>query len=170
MKESDWISIYAATVGTAALLLNFRSWYEARPRLHLSLMVDGMTIGGDSELDEKDLLILTVTNRGRETTMITHMILFEMTSFYQQLCVRPKKSYIIPNPQLKGYPHNIPSDLDPAKKWVGVVRKRDDLGIDLHDGHHYVGVYASHRDKPYLIKIPKKKTTLPDNTEALASS
>jgi len=84
--------------------------------------------------------------------------------------MRPAKSYVIPNPQLKGYPHNVPSDLETAKKWTGAIRERPDLGVNLHDGKHYVGVYASHRGRPYLKLIPKRKQTLPENTEMLGEA
>src|SRR5687767_12101587 len=117
MKSEGWLAIYAAIVATSALLLNFRNWLEARLPLHLSLMTDGMTIGGDPDFEEKNLIILTVTNRGKEATMITHMVVFKMESWYQRWRIRPLASYIIPNPQLKGYPPNLPADLDPAKKW-----------------------------------------------------
>jgi hypothetical protein len=167
MKPEAWIAIYAAVVATSALLLNFRSWLDSRPRLHLSLMVDGMTIGGGSAFDEKDLTILTVTNRGKEPTMITNMVVFKMSSWYERWRIRPLKSYVIPNPQLKGYPHNIPSDLEPSKKWVGALRDRPDVLPHLHNGTYYVGVYASHRDRPYLKLIPKKKNKLPENAETL---
>jgi hypothetical protein len=45
MKPEDWIAIYAAIVGTAALVLNFRAWFEKRVRLTLSLMPDAILIG-----------------------------------------------------------------------------------------------------------------------------
>jgi hypothetical protein len=40
-------------------------------------------IGGGSELDERDLIILYVTNRGGSATVITTMVLWEMTSWWQ---------------------------------------------------------------------------------------
>ncbi|MBS4082945.1 MAG: hypothetical protein KGZ73_05295 [Rhizobiales bacterium] len=169
MKPEAWIAIYAAIVATSALLLNFRNWLDSRPKLHLSLMVDGMTIGGGAGTDEKNLLILTVTNRGKETTVITHMVVFQMESWYQRWRIRPLKSYLIPNPQLKGYPHNIPSDVEPYKKWIGAIRDRQDIFAQLYNGTYYVGVYASHRDRPYLKLIPQRNRKLPENTESLSS-
>jgi hypothetical protein len=167
MKPEAWIAIYAAVVATSALLLNFRSWFEAGPRLHLSLMIDGMTIGGGPDLDEENLIILTVTNRGREPTMIVNMVLFKMESWYQRWAIRPLKNYVIPNPQLKGYPPNVPSDLDPSKKWTGAIRQRPDILPDIHNGTYYVGVYTSHRNRPYLKLIPKRKQSLTATAEKL---
>jgi hypothetical protein len=33
---------------------------------------------GDPQFEERNLILLTVTNRGREATMITNMVLFKM--------------------------------------------------------------------------------------------
>jgi hypothetical protein len=41
-------------------------------------MADGMTIGGDPRFEEKDLVILTVTNRGDAPTTVENMVLFEI--------------------------------------------------------------------------------------------
>jgi hypothetical protein len=167
MKPETWIAIYAAIIGTSAFLLNLKSWWDSGPKLKLSLMSDGMTFGAGPSFDEKDLIVLTVTNRGDAATMVTNMVMFEITSRSQLWRVRPKTSYIIANPQLKGYPPNLPADLEPAKKWTGAIRKRDDMKIDPHDGNHFAGVYASHRDRPYLMRIPKAKTKLPEGTTTL---
>jgi hypothetical protein len=156
MRPETWIAIYAAIVATSALLLNFRNWLDARPRLHLSLIPDGLVIGGDPRFEERNIVILTVTNRGREATMITNMVLFKMDTRWRRWRKRPSQTYVIPNPQLKGYPENIPADLEPAKKWTGVIRERLDIIPDIHNGTYFTGVYASHRDKPYLAQIPKR--------------
>jgi len=157
----------AAIVGTSAFLLNLKTWFDSGVKLNLNMMVDGMTIGAGPDFDETDLLILTVTNRGDAPTTITNMVVLEMNSWWQLWAIRPAKSYVITNPQLKGYPPNTPSDLDPSKKWTGAIRKRPDLGINVHDGYHYVGVYASHRHRQYLKRIPKAKTQLPEGTHSI---
>jgi hypothetical protein len=166
MKAETLVAVYAAIIGTSAFLLNLKSWVDSGVKLRLSLM-DGMTMGGGPDLDERNLLILTVTNRGDAPAVITNMILFEIRSPLQRWRIRPAKSYEITNPQLKGSPRNIPSDLEPSKRWTGAIRKRDDLEINLHDGRHYTGVYASNRDRPYLIRIPKKANNLPEGTKTL---
>ena len=167
MKPETWIAVYAAVVGTSAFLLNLKAWFDSGVKLKLDLIPDGMTIGAGPEVDERDLILLTVTNRGDMSTVITNMIFFELRSPWQRWRMRPTKSYVISSPQLKGYPPNVPSDLEPSKRWTGAIRKRKDIALDLHDGRHYTGIYASHRDKPYLIRIPKKTSKLPAGTEEL---
>lgn len=75
---------------------------------------------------------------------------------------------MIPNPQAKDYPLNVPSDLEPSKKLTGLIRSRPDLKVDPRDGNHYVSVYVSHRDRPYLMHIPRVKDKLPKGTKELA--
>ena len=48
-------------------------------------------------------------------------------SWWQLWRVRPKASYAIANPQLKGYPPNIPSSLEPSRRWTGAIRQRPDV-------------------------------------------
>jgi hypothetical protein len=73
-----WVAIYAAIVATTALFLNIRAWIESGPRLKISLIPDGLVIGGGEEFDEKDLVIVNVTNRGRIPVLITNLLLSEM--------------------------------------------------------------------------------------------
>lgn len=164
MKPETWVAIYAAIVGTCALLLNFKAWLDSGAKLKLSLISDGIVIGGGEEFDERDLIIVTVINRGDAPTMITGLHFFEIPSWWRRFRFRPTKSYVVANPQLKGYPPNIPSELAPSKSWRGVIRKRADelppelRAPNLHTGNFYAGVYTTNRDRPYLIHIPERKS------------
>jgi hypothetical protein len=167
VKSETWIAIYAAIIATSALLLNLKTWWDSGVRLKLNLIPDGLTIGGGIEFEESNIVILTVTNRGHAPTVIRNMILFENTSWWQLRRIRPRKSYVIPNPQLKGYPRNIPADLPPSRSWTGAIRQRPDVIPNIYTGHFYTGVYTSDRDKPYLTRIPSKKEYLPKGTKTL---
>jgi hypothetical protein len=160
---SDWkpeaiISIYAAIVSTVAITIQVRNYFASGVRLHLSLIPDGQTIGAGPEIDEEDLVILTVTNRGTAPTMITSMVVLEFSSFWQRVRLRSKRSAMIPHPELKGYPPNTPSELPPAKNWTGVIRKKGPNVPDLTTGRYYAGVYVNTRNRPYLKRIPKPKS------------
>jgi hypothetical protein len=127
MKPEAWVAIYAAIVGTVAFILNLKIWWDSGPKLKVHLIPDGLTIGSGPDFDETDLILVTVTNRGGAATMVTNFGLFEIPSWWRRWFFRPVKSYVIPNPQLKGYPPNVPSDLDPSKKWTGAIRQRPDV-------------------------------------------
>ena len=60
MKPEIWVSIYAAIVGTGALLLNFKNWLDSGPRIKLSLIPDGVIAGGDPRFDDKDMARLNI--------------------------------------------------------------------------------------------------------------
>jgi hypothetical protein len=111
MKPEIWVSIYAAILATSALALNVRTWFDAGVRLKLSVIPDGVVFGGDPQFDEKALVIVTVINRGRTVTVIPNLLLYEFSSKWKVWRNRPNKTYVIPNPQLKGYPSNVPMEL-----------------------------------------------------------
>lgn len=155
LKAEVGVAIYAAIVATAALLLNLRTWLEERPKLRINLMIDASITGGDPKFDEKGVIVCTVINRGKSSTVITAMVLLEMNSWWRKWLIRPKTSYLIPNPQLIEAPPVIPADLEPYKKWQGIFRPRIDLIPKIYNGDYYLGVYATHRDRPYLKAIKR---------------
>jgi hypothetical protein len=157
MTPQSWVALYAAIVSTSALLLNLKTWLDSGIKLKVSLIPDGLIMGGDPQFDEKDLIIVNVINRGDAPTMITNLILMEMPTWWARFRKRAARYFVVANPQLKGYPHNVPSELGPAKTWTGVVRHRQDVIGDIRNGHFFVAVHASHRDKPYIRIIPKAK-------------
>jgi hypothetical protein len=165
MKPETWIAIYAAIVGTGALLLNFKNWLDSGARLFVTMIPQGMVIGGGPEVDEKGLIIINVTNRGAATTMITGLTLHEFPTLISRWRDRPTKSYVVANPQLLGRPPNVPSDIEQNKSWTGIIRERLDLIPALRSGTVYVGVHASHRIKPYMLRIPKPKPKSADTKE-----
>jgi hypothetical protein len=80
---------------------------------------------------------------------------------------RSTRSFVIPNPQLKNYPSNIPFNLEPNKRWTGLIRKRQDKIEDVQTGNFYVAISASHTDRLTLKKVPKRKERIPANATPL---
>jgi hypothetical protein len=156
MKIENWIAIYAALVGTIALSLELRRWFESAPRLSVNITPNGMVIGGGPEFDERNLVIVNVVNCGTIPILITSLDLYEMPSWWRRRLKRPTRFFAIPNPQLRGYPSNLPGELDTAQRWTGAIRERPDVIPDLHNGAFYVAVRISHHKRPYLRRIPKQ--------------
>lgn len=148
-----WIAIYAACVSTGALLIQFRNWLTSGPRLRVSLISDGLVVGGDPEFDERDLVIVNATNVGTAATMITNLAIEERYPFYYFWRRRAISSYVVTNPQLKGYPRNIPQLLEPAHQWTGVIRSRPDILPNLRNGDYYALVQTSFKNRPYRKRI-----------------
>jgi hypothetical protein len=55
MKPEVLVAIYAAIVSTAVAALQVQSYFRSGVRLRLSLMADGMTIGGGPDLMKRTL-------------------------------------------------------------------------------------------------------------------
>ncbi|MCW3055727.1 MAG: hypothetical protein JWN14_4897 [Chthonomonadales bacterium] len=168
MKPEIWISIYAAIVGTGALLLNFKNWFDGGVRLHLSLMPNAQITGGDASEDVNDIMAVTVTNRGGSPTTITHLFVLEFPSLWRRYRRRQSKAFFIPNPAPLHSVYQLPFELGPAKLWTGIAHKRFDVNPDLHNGRHYLAVYCSHRDKAYLARVPKKASQIPDTSKTIS--
>jgi hypothetical protein len=100
MRPETWIAVYAAIVATAAVVLNFRSWFEKRVRLNLTVIPDAVLFGGHGVDTEKDVMSVTVVNRGGQMTTLTHLVILRFDSFWKRWRMTPSKSYIIPNPQV----------------------------------------------------------------------
>jgi hypothetical protein len=163
-KTTLIIAGYAALIATGALFLEVRRWFESRPKLLIRLIPDGVVIGVGPQ-EEKELTIIYVVNRGTEPTTIENLILLEMPTLWRRWKRRATRSFIIPNPQLTGYPPNIPFDLEPNKRWTGLIRKRQDKIADLQTGDFYVAIAASHTDRMVIKRIPKRKPKLPPMAE-----
>jgi hypothetical protein len=56
---------------------------------------------------------------------------------------------------------------EPSKTWTGAIRPRPDVIPDMHTGNFYAGIYASNRERPYVVRIPKRQDNLPKGTAAL---
>jgi hypothetical protein len=164
-KPETWVAIYAAVIGTVAFMLNLKAWWDSGPKLCINLTLEAMTFTGNPAVDEGNLIIVTVTNRGGATTMVTNLCVFEIPGWWRWLRMRPIRHLFIPHPQLKGYPPNVPGELEPAKMWIGAIRQGTNIP-DYYTGNFYVALYASHRDRPYLMRIRrKKKDRLPAGTK-----
>jgi hypothetical protein len=159
-KPEVWIAIYAACVSTGALLVQVRNWFASGPSLRISVMSDGLIIGGDPQFDERDLVIVNATNVGSADTMVTGLGIEERYPFYYFWRRAAINSYVVLNPQMLGYPANVPQLLEPAHRWTGIIRNREDMA-NLRDGDHYVALHVSHRTRPYLRRIKPIQHRLP---------
>lgn len=156
MSVADWIAIYAAIVATGALFLELRRWFESGPKLHMRA-TPNMMIFGNGTVEAKDLLRVTVTNRGDAPTTITNLCLLEYDSAWRRWRDKPTRSFVVPHPQLPGYPPIVPHVLKIGEQWTGLAHDRSDVTGDIQSGTMYAAVYTTDRESPYLAHIPKRK-------------
>lgn len=154
-KPEVWVAAYAAFVATLVAAFQIREWLTAGPRLRVVLIPDAKIIGGDPSTDENDLVSVSVTNVGTADTMITHLSVERRDPFYYFFFRKHySTAWLIPNPQMKGYPPNIPHLLKPAHTWVGVIRNSGRLADGkLRNGDYCAVVTVSTSRKGIAKRI-----------------
>ncbi|CDZ55513.1 hypothetical protein [Neorhizobium galegae] len=151
-----WVATYAAIVATGALSLEIRRWFESGPKIYVRatanmIMLDGR--GGQT----KGLLIVYVTNRGDTPTTITNLCLLDYPNVLARWRDKASRSFVIPHPQPPGTPPTIPHVLNPGQQWAGMAHDRSDVTGDVQTGTMYAAVYTTDRNRPYVVRIPKRK-------------
>lgn len=152
------VAVYAAIISTSALALEIRRWIETGPRLHLTALAPMITINVPG-CDGKRFLCLTVINRGSAPTTLNTCVLAQYPSYWHRWYHKPKKAAVIANPNLVGSELILPKVLNSGEVWSG-YGNYEELKEWIDTGQLYVGVYASHKNKPIMTKItvvkPKK--------------
>lgn len=160
-QSSDLIAVYAAIVATGALVLEVRRWFEAGPKLVIRVSPEAvrLTIGG-SETEKHQIAMVSVYNRGGSPTTLTSIMILKYNTPFHRLLGDPEASYFIPNPSMDPKNPGMPTELNPGQKWQAYISKeRDDAVGNLVSGKHYAEIMATHRDRPYIVRIrPPKKS------------
>lgn len=159
-----WVSVVSAVFSGGVLALELRRWFDEGVRLTLSLMTDMQTFGSLGE-DDNTYIVLNVTNRGTSPTTITHMFAYHYPSWVAEkapkfVSKRIKKWHrkiIIINPQLNEMVGKIPYVLEPGRNWVGMAKYTPGLVRMINSNRLFVGIHASHQDKPYLVRARGRK-------------
>lgn len=159
MQTSDIIAALALAVAAASFALSYLQWFGASPRFFITVMADAELIP-DPHPGPK--LAVFVTNRGGTPTAITHCIVFLYRSWFHRSVLRkPYMTAIVPNPSANPMAPGIPARVGVNESWSGIIFYRDELPEARAKGHLYVGVIASHSQRKFLKKVPKKQTDIP---------
>jgi hypothetical protein len=148
---------YAAVVATLAFGLEVRRWLKERPKLDITLMPYAVlaTPGGSDSNENDSLLVVNVVNLGGATTTILGLSLVEFATFWRRWRRRPNRSFLVPQPQPKGHPINVPSELKRNERWTGIISKRS-TPVDFETGIFNAQIAASHSKRTTLKNIPRK--------------
>lgn len=159
---ADVIASYAAIVSTGVLSLEVRRWFESAIRLSVTMMPEAKMTDDPSD---RTYLAVFVVNRGPTPTTVTHMTLHEYPSLWARLRGKASWNAIVPNPAPAGHP-NIPQQVDPNARWVGMAVYDDDLMERRKRGHLYVAIQATHSDKATLKRVPRP-VQVPSDAKAI---
>ncbi|WP_416907834.1 MAG: hypothetical protein ACMVO5_12570 [Polymorphobacter sp.] len=151
MNLTTGIALYAAVVSTSALTLSLRKWFLTGPVLALSVMARGKT-HGRAEPDDREYIVLNVTNRGDLPTTLSTMAVFQYRTIFHRWRRKPYYAAIIPRPDLLGGV-GTPSLIAPGTTWMGAVIYNDELIEMAKSGKLFVAIHSSHSERPALAKV-----------------
>lgn len=162
ISAADIIASYAAIVATGALALEIRRWFESAIKLSVNIMPEAKMT---EDPTDRTYLAVFVVNRGPTPTTITHMTFHEYPSLWARLRGRPSWNAIVLNPSPAGHP-NLPQQVEPNERWVGMAVYDTDLVQSRKRGHLYVAIQATHSDKPVMKRVPRP-VEKPPNAKAI---
>ena len=151
MTLTTGIALYAAIVSTSALTLSLRKWLLTGPVLALSVMARGRTFGG-LEPDDREFIVLNVTNKGDMPTTLSTMAVFQYRTIFHRWLRKPYFAAIIPRPNLlDGI--GTPSLLAPGTTWMGAAAYDDGALEMAKSGKLFVAIHCSHSKRPAVAKV-----------------
>lgn len=151
------VAILSAIISAGSLFLEIRRWFEAGPKIHISLIADALQF--PEPVDPQPMLVITVTNRGDTPTTITHMIAFAQHPTWQIWRRKPMMTGVV-NTTMQP----IPFEVGVNKYWMG--RLNYDAELRSYRANHqlYVGVICSHSRRNFLKRVPRAKRDIPTET------
>lgn len=156
ITTTDFIATLALVIAAATFVLQVKQWFDSGPKIKLSVMGDALEFPGP---DRTPKIALTVTNRGSERTQITHMVAFSYSSWWKWFRRHQDYAAIVNST-------NVPSPVEPKDYWMGMAKYNPKI-MELRDKQQlYVGVIMTHRDKPYLIRVPLPRKKFVPTAEA----
>ena len=156
MNVSDVVAFYAAIVSTGALVLEVRRWFESRAKIHVSA-TPGMSLLANGRFSDEEYILVNATNRGLAPTTITHFGFEAYPDLGARLRRRPSQSMWVPMAS-QGSGQQLPFGLAPGAYWTGMAEEDEAISGLVEKGHLWAVIYATHREKPTRIKVPKKLT------------
>lgn len=146
MTDATAIALVALMVSGATFAMQFHQWFESGPVLRLRVMRDAVAFPHDDGVPK---FAITVANRGRMPTTLTHFIAFIYPTIFHRIIGKPARAAIITNRQ-------IPYKLELGATWTTWANYHEEYTTAREKGQAFVGFYASDRNRPYLCRIPRK--------------
>ena len=145
------IAVYAAIVATAVAIWDVVKWKMQGPNLQVEVQ-SGMKIYGGRVPDEREFIVMRVTNRGDRPTTITNMGYLLYRDDFVAWWSRKSNTFaaIVPSPS-DAQP--LPFVLAPGVQWVGMGEQDAELSQMSRSGCLMGAVYHSHTNKPIMRQI-----------------
>lgn len=154
------IAVYAAVVATSVAIWDVVKWKMQGPNLDVEVHA-GMRLYAGGAPDEREFIVMRVTNRGDRPTTITNMgYLLYRDDFVARWSQNSNTfAAIVPSPS-EAQP--LPFVLAPGIQWVGMGEQDAELARMARSGCLMCAVYHSHTNKPIMHKIVVRPVPVPN--------
>jgi hypothetical protein len=145
------IAVYAAIVATFVLAWDIVKWAMQGPKLTVEVQA-GMRVYGGDVPDDRNYVVVRVTNRGDRATTITNMGYLLYRDDWVAKISRSGNTFaaIVPNPSPN---QPLPFTLAPGAQWVGMGWQDEEITQMARDGCLMCAVYHSHTGRPIRRQI-----------------
>ena len=145
------IAVYAAVVATAVAIWDVVKWKMQGPRLEV-VAQSGIRLYGAGQADDRDYIVLRVTNRGDRPTTLTNMGYLCYRNDFAARWSRNSSTFaaIVPNPS-DAQP--LPFVLAPGVQWVGMGIQDGEISRMARSGCLMCALYHSHTNTPVVRRV-----------------
>lgn len=145
------VAVYAAIVATAVAVWDVVKWKMQGPNLEVEVQ-SGMKLYGGGVPDDREFIVMRVTNRGDRPTTITNMGYLLYRDDFMARWNRNSNTFaaIVPNPSEV---QQLPYVLAPGVQWVGMGVQDAELARMAKSGCLMCSVYHSHTNKPIMRQV-----------------
>jgi hypothetical protein len=145
------IAVYAAVVATAVAVWDVVKWKMQGPNLEVEVQT-GMRLYSGEFPDEREFVVMRVTNRGDRPTTITNMGYLLYRDDFVARWSRNSNTFaaIVPNPSEA---QRLPFVLAPGVQWVGMGVQDEELTNMAGSGCLMCAVYHSHTNLPIMRQL-----------------
>lgn len=150
-KVTSIVAWWGAILSTIVLLWDIYKWKTSGPRLKIDITPNMQYFEqGTGRVDDKDYIVLNISNIGQRLTTITHVGMQFFESHLMKVLRKPKASFIVPTPnQHFATPHK----LDAGTTWMASIVQTDDLVEMTRKGILDCLVYYSQSNKPLRKRV-----------------
>lgn len=153
LNLSDYAAWWGAVVATVVLLFDAYKWFTTGAKLRVVVQPNMQTVVHGKLLGDLNIFV-EVANNGDRTTTITHLVVRQFASRFDKLLNKSKLGAVVPIP---GGSQPLPFELEPGKRWVGLIDQQELVEKGDGNGLTYCGIHHTASKKSILVRVELKE-------------
>lgn len=151
MSASDVAAWWGAVIATLVLVWDVFKWRRSRFSIKVSASPNMSSLNPlEGKLEDDKNIFVEVVNRGDKVITLTHLVIKHYSNLWQLLRRKPTMQGLIPQP---GGAQPIPYELEPGKRWTGLIDQKDVEKKSGGQGFFYCGVNHTASNKAAMVRV-----------------